>query len=78
VKDLTNIYHDVPLRAITPYLYALPPEPVLPTKDILPLHLIVSQRKSSAGSGGLLSRPKEFMDDVLILTFTVGHIQDRA
>lgn len=78
VNDTSNVHHDVPPRAFTVHLHALPPEPVLPTNDILPLHLIVSHRKSRARSGGLFTRPKEFMDNILVLAVSVGHIQDGA
>ena len=78
MNDLPSINHDLPPCAIAPHLHALPPEPIIPTHNVPPLHLVASHRAGGARSRGLLFRTKEFVDSILILTLTIGHVQDRA
>ena len=78
VNDLPSINHDLPLCTITPHLYALPPEPIVPTRDVMSFHLIASYRARYTRSGGSFIRAEEFVDGILILTLAVGHVQDRA
>jgi hypothetical protein len=78
VNDLSSINHDLPLGTITPHLHTLPPEPIVPTRDVLSFHLITSYRARYTWSGGSFIRTKEFVDGILILTLAVGHVQDRA
>lgn len=78
MNDLSNINHDIPLSAITPHPHALPPEPILPTHDVPPLHLVGSRGTRNARSRRLFPRTKKLVDGVLILALAVGHVQDRT
>ena len=78
MNDLPSINHDLPPGTIAPHLHTLPPEPIIPTHDVPPHHLVASHHARRTRSRGFLSRTKEFVDDILILTLTVGHVQDRA
>ena len=74
MNDLSDVNYDVPLGAVTPHPHTLPPESVLPAHDIPPLHLVIPHCASGARGGGEFSGSEEFVDDILVLTFTVGHI----